>query len=230
MATHVALLRGINLGGKNKVAMTDLRTLVAELGHSGVSTYIQSGNVLFTAGLDADCAAVARAMTEAIAVRLGVAAPVVVVTREELGQIVAANPFPDEPDPKRVHAVVLSAPPGAELTAKLDVAVAQSAAKGAHDSVTAVGRTLYLHTPAGYGNSDLSAAVLRIVSSPKAGLTGTARNWATITKLLELCGALPRRARAPLPAGSTAFASSTTLPLKCALIVIQDTPNAHLGL
>ncbi len=188
MATHVALLRGINLGGKNKVAMTDLRALVGELGHTDVLTYIQSGNVLFTAPADTDCAAAARAMTEAISARLGVTAPVVVVTREELGQIHAANPFPDEPDPKRVHAVVLSAPPGPELAAKLDAAVAQSAAKGAKDAAVVVGRTLYLHTPAGYGTSDLSAAALRIVSSPKAGVTGTARNWATITKLLELCG------------------------------------------
>jgi len=187
MATHVALLRGINLGGKNKVAMTDLRALVAGLGHTDVSTYIQSGNVLFTALAGTDCADVARAMSEAIAERLGVTAPVVVVTREELGQIHAANPFPDEPDPKRVHAVVLSEPPGPELTAKLEAAMAQSVAKGAQDAATTIKRTLYLHTPAGYGNSDLSAAVLRIVSSPKAGVTGTARNWATMTKLLELC-------------------------------------------
>ena len=188
MATHVALLRGINLGGKNKVAMADLRALVGELGHADVVTYIQSGNVLFTAPADADCTEVAGAITEAISTRLGVSAPVVVVTREELGQIHAANPFPDEPDPKRVHAVVLSAPLGAELTAKLDAAIAQSAAKGAKDAAATVGRTLYLHTPAGYGTSDLAAAALRIVSSPKAGVTGTARNWATITKLLELCG------------------------------------------
>jgi uncharacterized protein (DUF1697 family) len=188
MATHVALLRGINLGGRNKVAMTDLRTLVTELGHADVATYIQSGNVLFTAAEDADCAEAGRAMTEAIAAKLGVTAPVVVVTRGELGQIHAANPFPGEPDPKRVHAVVLSAPPGPELTAKLDAAVAQAAAKGDPAAVTAVRRTLYLHTPAGYGRSDLAAAVLRIVSSPKAGVTGTARNWSTMTKLLELCG------------------------------------------
>ena len=188
MATHVALLRGINLGGRNKVAMADLRALAADLGHTDVLTYIQSGNVLFTARADADCAEVARVMTEAIGARLGVTAPVVVVTREELGQIHAANPFPNEPDQKRVHAVVLSGPPGAELTAKLDAAVAQAAAKGAKDEATVIGRTLYLHTPAGYGRSDLAAAVLRIVSSPKAGVTGTARNWATMTKLLELCG------------------------------------------
>jgi uncharacterized protein (DUF1697 family) len=187
MATHVALLRGINLGGRNKVAMADLRALAGELGHADVTTYIQSGNVLFTAPADADTTEVARALAEAIAARLGVNAPVVVVTRQELGQIHAANPFPDEPDPKRVHAVVLSAPPGAELTAKLDAAIAASAAKGAPDAAVTVGRTLYLHTAAGYGNSDLAAAALRIVSSPKAGLTGTARNWATMTKLLELC-------------------------------------------
>jgi len=186
-ATHVALLRGINLGGRNKVAMADLRALVTELGHADVSTYIQSGNVLFSATGDADPDALALAMTEAITAELGVRAPVVVLTRDELAEVVAANPFPDEPDPRRVHAVVLSEPPGPELTAKLDAAVAQSAAKGFRDEIRVVDRTLYLHTPEGYGRSDLAAALMRIVSSPKAGTTGTARNWATMTKLLALC-------------------------------------------
>jgi uncharacterized protein (DUF1697 family) len=188
-ASHVALLRGINLAGKNKVAMADLRSLVAELGHADVSTYIQSGNVLFTAAdAGADTAAMAGAMSAAIAAKLGVVSPVVVVSREELATIVAANPFPDEPDPRRVHAVLLSEPPGAELTGKLDAALAKSAAKGSLDDVRPIGRTLYLHTPGGYGNSDLSVVLMRIVSAPKAGLTGTARNWATTTRLLELCG------------------------------------------
>ena len=189
MATHVALLRGINLGGKNKVAMADLRTLVAGLGHTGVSTYIQSGNVLFTAPDDADCAATAQVITEAIAATLGVTSPVVVVTREELAQIIADNPFPDEPDPRRVHAVVLSEPPWPELEVKLDAARAKSAKAGGTDKVIALGRTLYLHTPDGYGRSVLAEALLRVVSSPKSGATGTARNWATMTKLLELCDA-----------------------------------------
>ena len=188
MATHVALLRGINVGGKNKVAMADLRSLVADLGHTDVSTYIQSGNVLFSAAPDADCAALARGMAEAIVVRLSVKSPVVVVSAAELAGILAANPFPQQPDHRRVHAVVLSEPPGPELTAKLDAALAQSTAKGARDEVTAVDRTLYLHTPDGFGNSDLSATVMRMVSVPKQGTTGTARNWATMTKLLELCG------------------------------------------
>jgi uncharacterized protein (DUF1697 family) len=58
---------------------------------------------------------------------------------------------------------------------------------GLADEVRTVGRALYLHTPGGYGGSDLAQAILRIVSSPKAGATGTARNWLTMTKLLELC-------------------------------------------
>jgi uncharacterized protein (DUF1697 family) len=188
-ATHVGLLRGINLAGKNRVAMADLRALVAGLGHTDVSTYIQSGNVLFTsAQANADTAAMAQAMSAAIAAKLGVTSPVVVVSREELAQIVADNPFPDEPDPRRVHAVLLSEPPGVELAGKLGAALAKSVAKSARDDIKSIGRTLYLHTPDGFGNSDLAVALMRIVSAPKAGLTGTARNWATTTKLLELCG------------------------------------------
>jgi uncharacterized protein (DUF1697 family) len=185
MATHVALLRGINVGGRNKVAMADLRDVVAGLGHTDVSTYIQSGNVLFTADPgDAGTSALAAAITGT----LGVNAPVVVVSRDELAEAIAANPFPDEADPKRVHAVMLSAAPGAEAAAKIDEALARSAAKGARDELATVGRTLYLHTPDGFGNSELAAAVLRIVTSPRAGVTGTARNWATMTRLLDLCG------------------------------------------
>ncbi len=188
MATHVALLRGINVGGKNKVSMTDLRALAAELGHADVSTYIQSGNVLFTAPPDGDPAELARAMTEAIAAKLGVTAPVVVVPRGELAEILAANPFPDEPDPRKVHAVVRSEPPDPELETKLDAARAKSAAAGRVDQVVVIGRTLYLHTPDGMGRSVLAEVINRVVSSPKSKVTGTARNWATMTKLLELCG------------------------------------------
>lgn len=188
MPTHVALLRGINLGGKNKVAMADLRAVVSDLGHADVSTYIQSGNVLFTAPSHADTDMVAADLTAAIAARLGVRSPVVVVTRPELAAAVAANPFPGEPDERFVHAVVLNAPPGRDVLDRVTRAQAQSDARGERARVVALARTLYLHTPGGYGRSDLSAAVLRIVSSPKAGVTGTARNWATMTKLRELMG------------------------------------------
>jgi uncharacterized protein (DUF1697 family) len=189
MPSHIALLRGINLGGRNKVAMADLRVVVAGLGHGDVSTYIQSGNVLFTAAGRADVITMADAMTAEIAAKLGVTAPVIILTRDELAGIIAANPYPDEPEPRRVHAVVLSQPPWPDLASRLDAAMAASAAKGSGDEIRAIGRTLYLHTPAGYGTSDLAQALLRFVHAPKAGATGTARNWATMTKLLSLCDA-----------------------------------------
>jgi uncharacterized protein (DUF1697 family) len=189
MPTHIALLRGINVGGNRKIAMADLRAVVSGLGHADVSTYIQSGNVLFTGAADDDAAALAQAMAAEIAAKLGVSAPVVVITRDELAGIIDGNPFPVEPEPRYVHAVVLSEPPGRDLLDKLDTAVAASAAKGARDSVHVTGRTLYLHTPDGFGRSELAETVIKIVNSPKAGVTGTARNWATVNKLLALCDA-----------------------------------------
>ena len=80
MASHIALLRGINVGGRNKVAMADLRDVVTSLGHADVVTYIQSGNVVFTAGeREADTKALAKALEEAIAAALGVRPAVVVL-------------------------------------------------------------------------------------------------------------------------------------------------------
>jgi uncharacterized protein (DUF1697 family) len=187
MPTHVALLRGINVGGNKKVAMADLRAVVAALGHTDVSTYINSGNVLFTPPSGQDSAAMALSMCEAIAASLGVSSTVVIVTRDELAQVIAANPFPHEPEPRRVHAVFLSAPAGPELLEKIDAAVAAAAAKGSRDSVRAAGRALYVHTPDGFGTSEVAEATMKIVGAPKTGVVGTARNWATTSKLLALC-------------------------------------------
>jgi uncharacterized protein (DUF1697 family) len=186
MPTHVALLRGINLGSRNRVAMADLRALVGGLGHTDVSTYIQSGNVLFTAArTDEDTAAIADALTEAIAAGLGVTAPVVVLRRDELDDIIAANPFPDEPNPKCVHAVVFGAPAGPELQDRVEAALARSAALGSPDDARVAGRALYLHTPGGFGRSKLAELLTR--AAPRGGANGTARNWATVLKLRELC-------------------------------------------
>jgi hypothetical protein len=98
MPTHVALLRGINVGGRNRVAMADLREVVLGLGHTEVATYIQSGNVVFTSE-EADTARIAAALERAIAEPLGVQPKVIVLTRAELAQVVADNPFPDGPNP-----------------------------------------------------------------------------------------------------------------------------------
>src|SRR5579862_7736668 len=98
MASHVALVRGINVGGKNKVPMAELREVVTSLGHTEVTTYIQSGNVLFTTAQD-DTAKLASALEAAIAQAFGVKSSVVVLSRAELIAILDANPYADEPNP-----------------------------------------------------------------------------------------------------------------------------------
>ena len=190
MASHVALLRGINVGGRNKVPMADLREVVTSLGHTGVSTYIQSGNVLFSTA-DTDTAKLAAALESAIADRFGIWASVVVVSRDELAALLAGNPYPDEPNPRLVHVVFLTAGPPEDLLDRIAAAESAAAAKGSRDTAQAAGRALFLHTPDGFGTSELAQAVFRIIGAPakqkKQALAATARNWATATKLLSLC-------------------------------------------
>ncbi len=195
MASHVALLRGINVGGRNKVPMADLREVVASLGHTGVSTYIQSGNVLFSTA-DKDTAKLAAALEAAIEERFGIWSSVVVLSRDELARVLAANPYPDEPNPKMVHVVFLNAELPESLLTRISAAESAAAAKGSRDTVQVVGQAagqpqaMFLHTPDGFGTSELAQNVLKILASPKKskpGLAATARNWATATKLLSLC-------------------------------------------
>ena len=190
MASHVALLRGINVGGQNKVPMADLREVVASLGHTGVTTYIQSGNVLFSTA-DADTAKLASELESAIAGRFGIRSSVVVLTRDELAEVLSGNPYAGEPNLKLVHVVFLSAEPPADLLMRISAAESAVRAKGSRDTVQATGRALFLHTPDGFGTSELAQTVFKIISPPakskKHGLAATARNWATATKLLSLC-------------------------------------------
>jgi len=191
MATHVALLRGINVGGRNKVPMADLREVVAALGHTGVTTYIQSGNVLFSTA-DTDTAKLAAALESAIEDRFGLWSSVVVLSRDELAEVLAANPYTDEPNPRLVHVVFRNAEPPPDVRNRIEAAVKAAAAKGSRDTVHSAGRALYLHTPDGFGKSELAQNLLRIMTPPpkqkkQAALAATARNWATATKLLSLC-------------------------------------------
>jgi uncharacterized protein (DUF1697 family) len=194
MPTHVALLRGINVGGHNKVPMAELRQVVASLGHADVATYIQSGNVVFsaaqagTAGI-ADTTALAEALEQAIAAAFGVSVRVVVVSRDELAQVMRDNPYPDEPNPKAVHAVFLSAKPGPEVADRVADAHRRAEQKqpGSHDTAQVIGRTIFLHTPDGFGRSELAAQIVQGSRGKSDDLVGTARNWATVTKLLAMC-------------------------------------------
>jgi len=108
---------------------------------------------------------------------------VVVLTCAELARAVADNPYPDEPDPKRVHAIFLTGPAGAAARERLDQARAKLGDKIGRDEAEIVGRVLYLHTPDGFGRSELA----KVLSRPGGAAEGTARNWATVTKLLAMC-------------------------------------------
>jgi uncharacterized protein (DUF1697 family) len=181
MPRYVALLRGINLGSRNRVAMADLRQLTEGLGHAEVVTYIQSGNVLFTSA-DTDCGALADALEQAIARSLAVRSAVVVLSRGDLARVIADNPFPDEADPRCLHAVFRRQALTSGAVAAVEEAQRRARAKGSRDEAVPVGRALFLRTPDGLGRSELAAQLAR--SGVQAD--GTARNWTTVTRLMAM--------------------------------------------
>ncbi|HXW43524.1 MAG TPA: DUF1697 domain-containing protein [Streptosporangiaceae bacterium] len=194
MPTHVVLLRGVNNMGSKKVTMAELRELVTSLGHADVTTYIQSGNVLFTprptgsrAAARTDTSELATELEQAIAASLGVRARAVVLSREELAGCLRDNPFPGETNPRLLHAVFLPEAAGPGLAAWLADAERQARANGSRDRARLAGRAVYLHTPDGYPRSELRRALARTGGPTSAALAGTARNWATVSRLAELC-------------------------------------------
>lgn len=175
MSRHVALLRGINVGGKNKVVMAELRELVAGLGHTDVATYINSGNVVFASGTPgAGRDELEAAIEGAIRDDLGVDVAVLVRTHDELVAAVDANPFPDA-EPNRLLLSFLRTPPDEERFA------AAGRVESGADEFRLVGTTLYLHVPGGAGRSKLAAALSR----PALGVA-TSRNLATVRTLVQL--------------------------------------------
>ena len=174
--TYVALLRGINVGGHQKIRMADLRVLMEGLGHESVETYLQSGNAVFRSPRKTD-AALASGMEEAIAVELGLTVSVLVRTGAELDRVVHGTPYGDRgADMKQLHVAFLSAAPTAAAVKKL------AAAQFAPDELEVAGREVYLHYPDGPGRSKLTNAVLE----RRLGVAATMRNWRTVTTLAEL--------------------------------------------
>ncbi len=181
MPRYVALLRGINVGGRNKIAMADLRRVAASLGHTEVATYIQSGNVVFTSP-DTSVTSLADALEQEIARSLAVRPAVVVLSRAGLARVIADNPFPQETNPRYLHAVFRREDMTPDAIAAITAAQHSARAKGSQDEAIVVGRTLFLSTPDGLGRSVLALQLAR-----SSGLAdGTARNWATVTRLMAM--------------------------------------------
>lgn len=179
MTSYVALLRGVNLGSRNKVSMHELRRVLAGLGAEGVTTYLQSGNAVF-ASAEQDRERLAGDIERALAEELNVPVRVLLRTAGELRELVAGNPYLDrETDLTRLHVTFLAAPADPERAERLAVPA------GDPGAFTVAGRDVYLHTPDGYGRSKLSNSFFE----QKLGVDATTRNWRTVTKLRDLATA-----------------------------------------
>lgn len=189
MPTHVALLRGINVGGAGKLPMAQLREVLEGLGHRDVATYIQSGNAVFSPGSRAGPQALARALEDAIEAAAGFRPATVVLTAAELAAVRDANPFPEVTEPKQLHAGFFPGPPGPTYAAGTRAAQQLAHEQGSHDRVVVDGAVVYLHTPDGIGRSRLAELLGRVKDEHGAKVLGTFRNWATVTKLLDLLDA-----------------------------------------
>lgn len=175
MPRYVVLLRGINLGSHRRIAMADLRSLLSGAGHADVRTHLQSGNVLLTGTESAE--SLRELVHWQIRDELGMDVPVVVRTRDELADVVRRNPLGDVADDfKRLQVSFLSAEPEPEAARRLE------AADLAPERVVISGREIY----AWHANGIQASPLARMLSDKRLGVTATARNWSTVTKLLEL--------------------------------------------
>ena len=172
MTSHIALLRGINVGA-NTLKMERLREVFAELGFAGVRTYVQSGNVLF--GAKGTPAGLSATIEEKLRGETRLPVSVIVRTPAQLQRIIDANPFLREEgvDPRKLHVTFLAG------AASKSGRAALAAVKSGADSWHAAGDVVYLHCPGGYGRTKLTNARIE-------KLLATTRNWATVTALYEM--------------------------------------------
>ena len=178
MSRHVVLLRGINLGARNRVAMPRLRELLADAGFDDVRTYLQSGNVVLSSPSAPEH--VARECERQINENLGLDIAVVTRTRDELAAVVEYNPLREAAaNPKRYQVSFLDAELAAEAADRLAAEVV------APEQLVVNGRELYTWHPDGVGRSRLATRL----SGRGLGVTATARNWTTVESVLALADA-----------------------------------------
>ena len=177
MTDQVAFLRGINVGASTRVPMAELRGLLEELGYAGVRTHLQSGNVLYASDEAPDEAA--ERMAAVVSERFGFDVAVVARTGDDLARVVELNPLAEiATAPSRHLVTFLAREPDEEAVARLDPA------DFLPEAFAFRGRELYMWCPDGVHKSRLG----RIVAQRGLGTTGTARNWNTVTRLLEMLG------------------------------------------
>ncbi|MFC2969770.1 DUF1697 domain-containing protein [Acidimangrovimonas pyrenivorans] len=177
--TRIALLRGVNVGGRGRLPMADFRALLAGLGYGTPQTYIQSGNAVFRAAGPAE--EIATAIGKAIAASHGFRPHVLLRSLAEIEAALAACPFRPAPGAeKTVQLYFLDPPPGAPDLAALE------ALRAADEEVALAGKVFYLSAPSGIGRSKLAAAVERHLGTP-----ATARNLRSVRAIRDLARTLP---------------------------------------
>ena len=177
MTTCVSLFRGINVGGNHIVPMSELKSLHQTLGLQDVVTYIQSGNVVFSSGA-ADPAQLARLIKESFAQKFGFHSQVMVRTSAELEEIIANNPFQNQPEkePKRVAVLFLATRP--ESTTLEDLQRTYSGP----EEIYLIGQELFVYYSDGMGRSKLTLLLIE----KKLKTIGTGRNWNTVLRLQKM--------------------------------------------
>jgi uncharacterized protein (DUF1697 family) len=172
-------MRGINVGGRNRLPMADLRVLVAGLGLSDVATHLQSGNVVCSGIGTAH--GVATLVADALRDDLGLDVPVVGRTASEWGTMIGANPLVAlEEDPRKLHVTFLAGVPDRRRVSDLEAEVEPFAP----DRLVVVGADVFLHCPVSYADTMLQNAFLE----RRLGQVATTRNWRTVVALAELAG------------------------------------------
>lgn len=178
MNTYIGLLRGINVGGRNKLPMRELRQLLENLGLRRVRTYIQSGNVVFESA-KANREELAAGITDAVEQKHGFHPEILLVEPEELRRAMAENPYPEaEATPKTLHLTFLSSPPKNPDMESLEKLRQED------ERYALQGKVFYLHAPKGIGKSKLAAHIEKAM-----GVRGTARNWRSVAAIMAMAEA-----------------------------------------
>jgi uncharacterized protein (DUF1697 family) len=181
MAAYVALLRAVNVGSYGRMSMKDLQGWLADVGGTDITTYVQSGNVVFNADSSSP-AGVAEALENRIAEACGLDVDVLVRTAKEIKKVATNNPFfKPGSDPRTLHVTFLAEKPDRDEVGAL------SAPPGP-DQFHIAGREIYLYLPNGIGRTKLNNAFFGKLRMP-----ATTRNWNTVTKLVELSSELANK-------------------------------------
>ena len=178
MQTYISILRGINVGGHNKVDMAGLKTMYQELGFKEIISYIQSGNIIFQSDPHLPPNDLAKVIKEAILSKFKLTVPVIIRSIDEMQKVIEKNPFLKmaDIDAEKLHVTFLAEEPVSEkvqLIAEADYSP---------DRFIIVDREVFLNCPSGYGNTKLNNTFFE----SKLKTAATTRNWKTVNKLFEL--------------------------------------------